>query len=123
MPDQLLHLLLIIFSIIGFGLMLHINSREIFGFYYSCKMDSQEHEGNEILWWLHAASKIYLGEKWTKPVCGCPVCMSSFHSFLFWIPIYILAPFSLWLIYIQAIYILVLAGVNYIKTSDNRLDL
>lgn len=46
-----------------------------------------------------------------KPVCGCLVCMSSFHSILFWL---IFRTFSI--IYLPVI-ILMVAGINTIITA------
>lgn len=98
------------------------NVLEIFGFFYATREEDDD-QGQQVLWWVKAASKKVLGEWWTKPVCGCSICMSSVHSFLFWIPIYILFPFSFMLIYAHALYILSLAGFNYVLTSWKGLEL
>lgn len=78
-------------------------------------------ESKEIFWFIKYYSKKWLGDYWCNPIACCPVCMSSLHSAWGWIPIYSILPFTWWLIYIHAIYILALAGLN--KLILTRVEL
>lgn len=143
MSDQIIAIILIL---VGFCFLIWINSRQIFGFYYACKYEEvyeadkfldedtghvlprssriiPDPETKEILWFIKYYSKMWLGDKWTKPICGCPVCMSSLHSFWVWIPIYWTIQFTMQMLFVHAVYIMVLAGVNYLITSLKSLEL
>jgi len=114
------------FSLIVFLFL--FNSLEIFGFHYACKFERDPRnkvweDSKEILWFVKFYSEKWLGEKWSKPVCNCVICMASLHSLIIWIPIYIYLPFSFMLIYSHIIYVTALAGFNRIIAGLKALEL
>lgn len=82
-----------------------------------------EEKSKEILWFIKYYSEKWIGDKWTKPICGCVICMASLHSLLVWIPIYCMMEFHPVHLYFHAVYICALAGFNYLITSVRWLDL
>jgi hypothetical protein len=102
-------------------LFLIINSLEIFGVYaatyYFEDMAGIDNNSKMLLWELRWYSNLLLGEKLTKPLFSCPTCMASFHSLIFWIPIYIIMPLSFMLFYTHFIYVFALAGLNRLILS------
>jgi len=62
----------------------------------------------ELLWFVQWYSRKWIGEWWSKPICTCPVCMSSLHSlYVFWFAY----DFTLYNLYLYALYVLALAGI------------
>jgi len=104
-----------ILFLIAFILLVYINSKIIFGFYAATR------DGN-ILEVVQHLCDAYLPNA-IKPICNCPVCMSSLHSLWIWLPAYVAIPFTWWLIYLHIAYIFALAGLNKIITSLRGIDL
>lgn len=71
-----------------------------------------DEDSKNIFWFIKYYSKKWLGDYWSKPIASCPICMSSLHSLWIWIPIYIIMPFSFFLLCAHAFYMLALAGIN-----------
>lgn len=72
----------------------------------------------ELLWWISFYGKKYLGHEFMKPVCLCPMCMSSlWGSIFFWVAIFskfIVCVTFVHLIVIWLVYIVALCGLNHI---------
>jgi len=70
-------------------------------------------ENKGIFWWLRHGSRDW--PEWlTKPLYGCAVCMSSFHSLYVYTPVAILLNFTPFVaLYIWALYVLLTAGISY----------
>jgi hypothetical protein len=132
----------IIISIILLIVFCFLNCLQIIGFYTACYVDTEkrlrnlgyhsspvlqfnyevEDENSKmILWRVKLFCLNTFGEFWSKPICTCPACMASLHSFWIWIPIYLSYDFSFILVYIHIFYILVLCGLNKLVTSKFEL--
>jgi hypothetical protein len=117
-----------------------LNCLQIIGFYTACDVETDRRLGEQycdgtikikyivenedskmILWRVKLFCLNTFGEFWSKPICTCPSCMASLHSFWIWIPIYLSYDFSFILVYIHIFYILVLCGLNKLVTSKFEL--
>lgn len=63
----------------------------IWGFYLACRIEFHSDErpdlgydkhSKNIFWKVKYFSLKYLGEFLAKPICTCPICMSSIHSII-----------------------------------------
>jgi hypothetical protein len=107
---------------------LFINSLQIIGFYTATRFEYLhgsetliDEDSKMILWQVKWYANLFLGKFWSKPVCDCPPCMSGLHSLWIWIPIYYFMPFEFHLLYVHALYILALCGLNSLIVSKFEL--
>lgn len=116
-----------IYSILQLAL---INAFIIIGWYWSALFDWNSNsthtinlktvttkdidgESKMINWWIRFYSLKWFGEKWSKPIITCPVCMSSVHSiYIYWS----LRPFNTCSTFVEILlyilYILLVAGIG-----------
>ncbi len=99
-------------SLLIFTVVLIANSFYCIGFNRSCQYDEQANE-YMILWRVKKYSEKWLGQFWSKPVCGCVTCMASLHGVIpFLLTEMAVNGLSADSIYRWVFYTVILAGLN-----------
>lgn len=77
-------------------------------------------ESKQVLWFIRYYAKKWLGDYWCKPIACCNICMSSVHSFWYWL-ILLAYPFHWWMIPLFLFYMVSMVGVQ--KLISEKFDL